>query len=398
MDAYQTALRSNIGKLYALSLTNGGAYFALPIFVVFYQAHDLSLSQIFLIQAIFSIGLIVLEIPSGYVSDRFGRKPTVIISTLFWFLGYLVYALSGTFGGFVCAELLIAVGVSFLSGTEEALTYDTLLELKQEGRYRRIVGQQSFFRFAGESLSSILGGFMALVSLRMPFIATLPLLGAGILIALALEEPKRHRIQETQHLKKMWDICAHTLFRHAPLRGITIIHALASSMTLLLFWLSQPFQLVVGVPLALFGVIHGAIVLSGALASKATHVLQRWMDDRLFLLGITVAVVGSYLGLGYVTTVGGLSFFFIGRIAWGFLTPLTSDLLNRMTSSDVRATTLSIRAFLSRIIFALTAPFIGTLVDRADIPEAMLIVGLIGGGLLGIMFLLMRPVWNRIPA
>ena len=167
VDEYQRNLRGNIKKLYALSITNGGAFFALPIFVLFYQENDLSLAQIFLTQAVYSIGVVVLEIPSGYFSDHFGRKPTLIIATLFWFLGYLVYALSGTFGGFIVAELLIAVGASFLSGTTDALAYDSLLELKEEDRYRSVASHQSFLHFASEGIISVLGGLIALVSLRI---------------------------------------------------------------------------------------------------------------------------------------------------------------------------------------------------------------------------------------
>ena len=301
MDAYERNLRANIRKLYALSITNGGAFFALPIFVLFYQENDLSLAQIFLTQAVYSIGVVVLEIPSGYFSDHFGRKPTLIISTFFWFLGYLVYALSGTFGGFIVAELLIAVGASFLSGTTDALAYDSLLELKEEDRYRRVASHQSFLHFGSEGVMSVLGGLIALVSLRMTFIATLPFLALGFLIALTFQEPKRHRIQETQHLKKILNVCTHTLIRSAPLRSIILLWAIVSTMSLTLFWLTQPFELMVEVPLVWFGVVHGAIVFAGAIASKCTPFLERWMDDRLLLLLIAGAVAVSYLALGFVT-------------------------------------------------------------------------------------------------
>ena len=398
VDEYQRNLRGNIKKLYALSITNGGAFFALPIFVLFYQENDLSLAQIFLTQAVYSIGVVVLEIPSGYFSDHFGRKPTLIIATLFWFLGYLVYALSGTFGGFIVAELLIAVGASFLSGTTDALAYDSLLELKEEDRYRSVASHQSFLHFASEGIISVLGGLIALVSLRMTFVVTLPFLALGFLIALTFQEPKRHRIQETQHLKKIWNVCTHTLIRSAPLRSIILLWAIVSTMSLTLFWLTQPFELMVEVPLVWFGVVHGVIVFAGAIASKCTPFLARWMDDRLLMLLIAGAVAVSYLALGFVTTLYGLAFFFVVRIAWSLLTPLTSDLINRMTTSDVRATTLSMRSFLGRIIFAISSPFIGAMMDTSSLPETMLIVGLIGSAVLGLLFLLMRPVWKQIPA
>ena len=241
MDEYQSELRRNIKRLYALAITNGGGMFALPIFVVFFQAHDLTMAQIFLVQAVFSLGVVLFEIPSGYFSDYFGRKPTIIIGTAAWFLGYLIYCMSGTFWGFIVAELFIATGDSFLSGTTEALTYDTLLELKEEKNYRRIVGHQSFLQFSSEAFTGILGGLIALISLRATFVATLPFLAVGFLIALTLQEPERHKIEEKQHFKVIWNVCTHTLFKNPALRSIVLLHAIISTMTLSLFWLTQPF-------------------------------------------------------------------------------------------------------------------------------------------------------------
>ena len=101
--------------------------------------------------------------------------------------------------------------------------------------------------------------------------------------------------------------------------------------------------------------------------------------------------------LGTTTALWGLAFFFIGRVSWGFLSPLTSDLLNRMTSSDIRATTLSIRGFMFRIFFVITGPILGAIADRWDTGIAMLTAAGVGGTALLAVFLLMTPVWREIP-
>lgn len=396
MDAYKSALRGNLWKLNLLAITTN-ALFILPVIVLFYQENGLSLRHIFLLQGAFALSAFFWEIPSGYFSDSFGRRKTLIIATVFGFLGYVTYLFSGSFIAFVVAEILLGAATSFVSGTDEALTYDILAELGEEKHYRKAIGRQTFCRFSAEAAASVLGGMLALIHFRLAFAVTVALYGVACLIATSLMEPERHTARETQHLKKLWDTCTHTLIRNAPLRSIIVLHMVISTMTMILFWLTQPFQMMAEVPIVLFGVLHGAIVLTGAFASSITHMVQRRIDDRLLLLLIAGAVVGSCLGLGYVTTSAGLIFFFIVRIAWGFLSPLTSDLVNRMANTDMRATTLSLRTFLFRIFFVTTSPFIGTLVDNAGLPDALFTVGLIGAGVLGFLFLMMRPVWSRIP-
>jgi len=91
------------------------------------------------------------------------------VSLLCNFLGLLVYALSSTIPGFLVAGAFIATGWSFVSGNREALVYETLLEQGEEASFRRVMGHVVFARFAGEAAASLLGGALALVSLRAPF-------------------------------------------------------------------------------------------------------------------------------------------------------------------------------------------------------------------------------------
>jgi len=396
MDMYKVGLRENLWKLSILQAASG-CLLSIGVIVIFFQENGLSLREIFILQAIFSVGVVAWEIPSGYISDRWGRKNTIIFAAVTCFLAYVAYALSYDFWGFVLAELLIATGNSFYSGTLDAMTYDTLLELEEEKDFKRHIGHQFFLHFGAEGVGSVLGGILAVASLRLSLWATLIPFGVACIVALTLTEPKRHKLQETRHFKAIWDICTHTLIHSVPMRSIVALHMIISTMTLSLFWLTQPYQTAVGLPLMLFGLAHGAIVIAGATASKMMHKIAKHVDDRMFLIAIALTVVSCYIGLGFVASLYGLLLFLAVRIAWGMLTPLTSDILNRMVSSDKRATVLSIRAFASRMLFVIAAPFIGGAADLHSLNSTFLGVGIIGGMMIAITLLLMHKVWSKIP-
>jgi MFS family permease len=390
-------MRRNIGKIYALEALQG-AIFLIPVLIPFYRQFGLSLTQIYLLEAIFSTEVLILEIPTGYLSDRWGRRNTLIAATAFFLLGWAWYGAGFSFTHFLIGELLMGVGSSLSSGTTEAITYDSLLELEETDRYRHVAGLKSFSMFLAEAAASILGGVIAFWSLRFPAWLTFAMAICGFIIAMTLVEPHRHKLQGTEHLRHLWRICTNTLLHNVPLRSIIALHAIVSAMTLSLFWLTQPYQIAVGLPLAFFGITHAAIVTIGALAARKTHAISHVIGDRMFLVLIALTVISCYFALGGIVALWGIAFFFLGRIAWGFLSPLTSDLVNRMTDSDVRATVLSIRALSGRILFAAGIPFLGRIADQTgSLSPAFFFAGVIGGGILLVTFLLMRPVWGRIP-
>ncbi len=176
------AIASNIWKLYVIqALTQ--ALFMIPIFVLFWQSHGLNLQQIMLLQAGFALTVFILEIPTGYLADRWGRRNTLVLGCCFGFAAYLTYATGETFSRFLLAEILVGIGSSLLSGTIEAMTYDTLLELGREREYRKIAGNQAFYEFNTEAASGILGGLLGAVSLVLPLWLTAIPMALAVVIA-----------------------------------------------------------------------------------------------------------------------------------------------------------------------------------------------------------------------
>ena len=390
------AVGGNIWKLNVLSALHG-AIFLIPIIIPFYRENGITLTQAFFLEAVFSIEIALLELPTGYIADRWGRKHTLVAAFAVATVGWLHYAVGTSFSFFLIGALLMGISASLLSGTLEAITYDTLLERGDTARYRRISGGQNSFTFGTEALCSILGGILAVVSLRAAAWASVASPAIGCLLALSLVEPKRHKLQGTQHVRTIIAICRKTLVQSAPLRGIILIHGLVTTMTLSLFWLTQPYQTQVGLPLGLFGITHAIIVTTGAIAARSTHAISRRIDDRLFLVMIATIVIVSTLGLGTRISMGSLVFFLTARIAWGFLSPLTSDMTNRLTTSDVRATVLSIRALGTRFLFAISSPLVGYAADAWSLSSALLLMGCIGGTFLAVAFFLLGPVWRDMP-
>ena len=66
---------------------------AMPIIVLFFQENGLTLMEVMILQSVYSFTVAITEIPSGYLADYFGRKNSLIISTVLTFCGYLIFLL-----------------------------------------------------------------------------------------------------------------------------------------------------------------------------------------------------------------------------------------------------------------------------------------------------------------
>ncbi len=399
MDTERTPspVRQNVWKLYAVLMANGALLY-IPVVVPFYLANGLNLAQVFYLQAVFTVANMVLEIPSGYLSDRWGRKNTLVLGSLFGVLGMAMYAASTGFWGFFVANILMAVLVSCHSGTIEAMTYDTLLELGESDSYRKTVGHQLFWSFLAQGVLSVVGGLLATVSLRAPVYATVLPLAVALLIVLTLREPSRHKLNDTRHLAAMWRIATTSLVHNIPLRSIIALSAVLSTITLSLVWLSQPYQTMAGLPLALFGLAHAIMMVGGAFAARMTHRAQQWVDDRLFLVLIAALIVGCYLVLGSTVSLWAMAFLLLGRSAFGAFSALIGDIVNSITASDVRATVLSVQNFAYRTVFAVVSPLLGYATGMLDLSHTLFYAGIASGVVLALIFTMMRRVWRDLPS
>jgi MFS family permease len=98
----------------------------LSVSVIWMLAQGLMLTDIALITSLaLALGLVV-DIPTGAISDKFGRKPILISASLFIASAFLLFAFSHDFWQFLFAASLQAIGFALASGSEEAFIYEMI--------------------------------------------------------------------------------------------------------------------------------------------------------------------------------------------------------------------------------------------------------------------------------
>lgn len=368
-------LQANIWKLNFIKAARSFMV-TMPIIVLFFQERGLSMKEVMVLQSIFSIAVLILEVPSGYFSDRFGRKRSIVVGWGLVFIGFFSYALANGFWGFLLAELMLGLGASFISGTDSALLYDTLLELDRKKEYKSIEGRNNSMGLMSEGVASIIGGFLALISLSTPIYCEALITFATFPVVFSIYEPKRKEdLDESQSIQDTFITVVDLLKGSITLRWIIFYSAIVATATLVMVWFIQPYLKDSGVEVKYFGIIWASLMFISAITSWNVQRIEDLFGKRTSLAMLLILPVTGYFllsSLSSVWVIGSLVLFYIAR---GVNNPLTNEIIQNAVSSQVRATILSVKNLFSRLFFVVMGPAIGWVNDFFTLKTALFVSG-----------------------
>lgn len=333
----------------------------IPVAVPFFQSKGLSMQEVFSLQALFGLVVLLTEVPSGYLADVLGRKNTLVAGAIVAALGHSALLVADGFWTLAIFEVLLGLSHSLISGTDLALLYDTEVAMgRSEDEQRQVVGKLYSARTFSEALAGLactlvllFASFEELVYLQV-LVGWLP-----VLLVLRLVEPPGQRLESSGHMANMGRIVRYLATHSTVLRLVFLALSVWSLTTFYAVWLLQKMWETQGVELAHFGWLWGGLTLLAAFAGRWAHRFEDLVGSRVLLVFIGLAPAVGYIGLEVFGVVGGLmasATFFLAR---GFGLVVLRDALNRRVPGEFRATANSLASFGFRGAFVLTGPFVG---------------------------------------
>ena len=143
-----------------------------PFLILFFVDSGLTFLQIGVLYSIREIARNILEIPAGIIADSIGRKKTMVSSFVFYIISFVIFYFSHSFGIFIAAMLLYAVGDAFRTGTHKAMIFDYLKIKGWQDQKVYYYGHTRSWSQTGSAVSALLAGLLVFYtdSYRMIFI------------------------------------------------------------------------------------------------------------------------------------------------------------------------------------------------------------------------------------
>lgn len=369
------AARNNIYRLYIIKLSKW-LMLTMPILFLFYKENGLATQELFVLKAMYSVSIVVLEVPSGYLGDIWGRKATMVLGSILGFVGFALYCTATGFWTFLACEMILGAGQSFISGSDSAMLYDSLQAAKREEEYLKYEGKIISIGNFAEAVAAPLGVLLAMVSFRTPFFFQTVIAFAAVPASLTLVEPERVKIKGYTSLGQILKIIRVSLVEDKTLRAAILYSSVMGTATLTMAWFAQPYFDYLALPLILYGILFPVLNFITGMVSIYAWRAEELFGRRLIMIVIAAGIGGGYFLMGLTGSLSGLVFLFMFYGMRGIATPVLRNQINEITPSDIRATVLSVRSLIIRLSFSILGPVLGWHADLAGLPASLVIAGL----------------------
>src|SRR5262249_47919059 len=133
-----------------------------PIWVLYLRdERGFSLTQITVLEVPLFLLIAFAEVPTGAFADRFGRKHSLTAASAILALALFVYAQATTYLAVLLANLATGLAITFRSGADTALLYDSLKESGREGDFQWLSGRFWALRAAAALVGLLVGAPLA---------------------------------------------------------------------------------------------------------------------------------------------------------------------------------------------------------------------------------------------
>lgn len=368
---------SNIWKFYVYKIFTS-LEITVPIYVLFLLSNNLSMTQVMVLQTVYTIFIFLLEIPSGMFADFFGRKNSLIISSVFLTLAFITFGISELYFIFFIAAFFWAIAQSLRSGADTALLFDSLKLINKTKYFPKYNGRSNSLEMLTLGFSAIIGGIIAnYYGYRILFFISAFFFIISVFISFSFKEPK---FQTKIIKKKYFTHIRNSLYfsyKNKIVKHFIIFFAFFGAFALMLYYLIQPYfnqgeyaNLIVGIAVA------GYFLFCALGSFLADHIINKICSKKLVIIIILISL-SIFSLISFVSTFIAIIFVFIHSFLAGVAGILANNEINKETKSHNRATVLSILNFLQKMIYAIVAPLIGYITDVYTLEITFLMIGIL---------------------
>ena len=370
-------MRKNIPLLY------GFAFFdqfmiVIALWVPYLTTQGISMRQFMEMQAVFALVILCGEVPSGLLSDLWGRKKTLLLGAALKALSFSMLPVLSSYEGLLLYHLTMGIALSMISGGDIALLYDSYLAAGGEkSRATALFGNEKLAAQTETAVSALVGGAVVTLSYGHLLWANAILGWIPVLLVLSITEPPASFERPKKWVRDFKEVLSATLVRDGATRLVFLNLVAGGTGGLVMVWVNQKYWQESAVPLAWFGILSAAYGFIFGFAGKSAAVAGARYGQRPLLAAVGLLPVIAYFGMASFFGWGGILLGTLSSVGRGLGSVLFMETLNERIPSAFRATVISMSQLGVRASFFVLGPAVGYGIDALGLPIVLAALGVL---------------------
>lgn len=356
--------------------------------MLFFLEKGIGFLEIGILYSAREISILIMEIPSGVISDTLGRRKTLIVSFIVYILSFLIFYFSSNYFSLILAMIIFALADAARTGVHKAMIFQYLKINDWSSQKIDYYGHTRSWSQTGSALSSLIAAFFVFYTERYDIIflaSIIPYVADMILVysypayldgEIMQFSGKRIRIG----FKKVITAFVQTINNFNFFRILTNLSLYTGYYKAVKDYVQPLLKYVaLGMPFlaylndekktaVLVGIIYFIIYILTALVSRYSGDFARLFNNAFKPMNFTLTIgllVGILVGLSfhiglYILPITG---FIVIMIIENLRKPIGIGLIADISKDESMATTLSVTSQAKTLLAAIIAPVIGLIAD-----------------------------------
>ena len=351
--------------IFESAITSG--LLAMSIMTPFFNSIGLNQEEIAITQGVFTVVVSILNIPAGWVADRFGRKWANVIGDFGCFITLLCYSQVTNMWGAIACECSFGLCLALSQGVDNSLIRHFSRQIvgndeDVEPFFKNKSAQLALWQYICTFVLVFLGGPIGAIDFRLAIACSgISHLAGGIAGTFIHDDSER--LQSNNNPLKDMGRIVKTAMKNPPLRCRIFAYAVGREMTHGIIWVVTPLFLSVGVPLSIvsaaWAINSCACILGSWLATKFVNKLsERWIFAiPLILMTLSMGTLGIYLNIFTIWI------YFLMGIVQGWTASTLLPLAQRYIKPSEQTSVISLAKVAGQVLYIPVVWVIGHVAD-----------------------------------
>lgn len=373
----QKELEGNIWK-YAVMLISNKRIFIAILGAYYLTVPGVTPFTIGVILLVSNLAGFLLEIPSGYMSDKMGHKSALVMAKVLMVVSTVLYIVAEDLLFLIIAGAFLSISQAFSSGTGSAFMHETLKALGRDHEFTKVAGKVASIGFAVPIILTALVPFLVSVSYKMPFIVALVIDVIGLVAVMAFKVPPVTQ----EHI----DEVNTTNFKQVMLEGynlnffsIAIFMGIIAGFLFSIGIFRAAYQAFLEVPVIWYGVLFGigragaALMVAYSGKIKDSFTLTTFLRFELLLYALLMLILGLTTSLWLILAV----LIIMNAFQWGLSRVTDGFQIDIIRNSKFKATLLSVSSQVKLLIQAITSFGVGFAIEKLSYQYGFLCLAIV---------------------